>query len=242
MKGIRCSPGTNPLLTKQFVERIKEDSKRGVYEVGVSIPLFLSIEVYPYVFPPLADYTDDFAIDGRSLTGVRNKSVADIACGSGILSLIAALNGAAHVDAVDINKNAVRNCKRNARLYGFDTTITTFHGNLFSPLKGNGYDYIIANLPFVNYQARVPTPIKQALYDPGLAVHKGFLHEARRHVNRSGVILLPHANLQSAHSRKTNADFDELERLIKTSGYKVITMTESKKLGYTWRTYKISPK
>jgi ribosomal protein L11 methyltransferase len=47
-------------------------------------------------------------------SGLRNQRVLDYGCGSGILAIGAALHGATHIDAVDIDEAAVQSTRDNA--------------------------------------------------------------------------------------------------------------------------------
>ncbi len=71
--------------------------------------------------------------------------VLDIGTGSGILSICAAQNGAAHVDAVDIDELSVKISKENIGLNGLTEKISVKQGDLLDTVHGT-YDIIIANI------------------------------------------------------------------------------------------------
>lgn len=74
---------------------------------------------------------------------MEDLSLLDMGCGSGILSIYAKLKGADAVDAVDIDRDALRSCKHNAALNGVD--LTCFSSDLFASID-RSYDIICANL------------------------------------------------------------------------------------------------
>ncbi|MHB1453225.1 MAG: 50S ribosomal protein L11 methyltransferase [Saccharofermentanales bacterium] len=71
--------------------------------------------------------------------------VLDLGCGSGILSVIAAKLGAAHVDAVDIDPVAVKVAEDNCVINGVLDRVTPLRGELGS-LRGRQYDIFVANI------------------------------------------------------------------------------------------------
>ena len=72
--------------------------------------------------------------------------VADLGCGSGILSVSALLLGAKKAVAVDIDPLAVKKARENAELNGFDETrYTALEGDLADKVTGK-YNVVAANI------------------------------------------------------------------------------------------------
>ena len=69
----------------------------------------------------------------------------DIGSGTGVLAIIAAQRGAAHVDAVDIDDWADANCRENIAANGVQDRITPMLGDV-SRIAGHAYDFIVANI------------------------------------------------------------------------------------------------
>jgi len=71
--------------------------------------------------------------------------VLDVGCGSGILSIAAAVMGCEQVLAVDIDEDAVRTAEENIRINGVADTVQAVQGDL---IKGIDFkaDMIVANL------------------------------------------------------------------------------------------------
>jgi len=118
------------------------------------------------------------ALEQRVSPGAR---VLDVGAGSGILSVAAALLGAAQVDAVDIDRAAVQATKENAAGNGVDGIVRVARGSLgeawpfLEPAAGR-YDIVLANLSsgVVRELAR---PLLQALRPDGTALISGIIEE-----------------------------------------------------------------
>ena len=91
----------------------------------------------------------------RPPRGARGPRVLDYGCGSGILAIGAALHGAAHIDAVDIDPAAVQATVANAQANGVALSAGL-------PEQAHGrYDLVLANI--------LATPLK--LLAPLLCAH-----------------------------------------------------------------------
>lgn len=75
---------------------------------------------------------------------VSGRRVADIGCGSGILSVGAAMLGASVVDAVDVESQSVESSRENAARNGVEVNV--FEGRGFAPLAPGQYDIVLSNI------------------------------------------------------------------------------------------------
>lgn len=82
--------------------------------------------------------------DGLASAG---RSVLDVGCGAGTLTLIAAARGATCAVGVDLNPRAVRLARLNARLNGL--VCEFLQGDLFAPVAGRQFERIVAQPPYV---------------------------------------------------------------------------------------------
>lgn len=82
------------------------------------------------------------ALSGMDLTG---KSLLDVGCGSGILSIGGVLLGAQRAFGCDIDELAVEVAARNAALNGLSDKITYRAGDLLSAVEGR-YQVVTANI------------------------------------------------------------------------------------------------
>lgn len=69
----------------------------------------------------------------------------DMGSGTGVLAILAAKRGAAHVDAVDIDDWADANCRENIVLNGVENRIAPILGDVRA-IAGRRYDFILANI------------------------------------------------------------------------------------------------
>jgi ribosomal protein L11 methyltransferase len=76
--------------------------------------------------------------------GLEGKRVADIGCGSGILSIAAAKLGAREVHAVDVDRAAVEATVANTGLNRVRAAV--FQGRGFAPLPSGRYNAVLSNL------------------------------------------------------------------------------------------------
>ena len=86
-----------------------------------------------------------------------DKSVLEVGCGSGFLSIVAAKGGAT-VTATDINEEAVEITKLNTKANSF--AIKAVKSDMFSAIKGT-FDLIIFNPPYL--------PVEEGETDPTYA-------------------------------------------------------------------------
>jgi ribosomal protein L11 methyltransferase len=70
--------------------------------------------------------------------------VADIGCGSGVLSVAAMMLGAAHVDAVDVENLSVHSTRENA--VRNEVEVSVLEGRGFAPLGEGLYDVVLSNI------------------------------------------------------------------------------------------------
>jgi HemK-related putative methylase len=105
--------------------------------------------VTPSVFNPKVPRTGQFLasqIDSRLIS--RESEVLDMGTGSGVCAVFAA-DRARRVVGVDINPAAVRCARINAVLNDLDHKIEVRYGDLFEPVRGEQFDLILFNPPFL---------------------------------------------------------------------------------------------
>ncbi|MGI6745706.1 MAG: Ribosomal protein L11 methyltransferase [Firmicutes bacterium ADurb.Bin300] len=90
--------------------------------------------------------TTHLCLEALDKTMKSGKTVLDIGCGSGILSIAGLLLGAREAMAVDIDALAVKTAKENGKLNGFSPPkYTVLRGNLAGNVIKK-YDVIVANI------------------------------------------------------------------------------------------------
>lgn len=116
---------------------------------------------------------------------IRKGDVAFDPCtGSGILGIYIS-DKASRVIATDINPRALKFAKRNAERNHIEN-IEFRQGDLFEPVRGEQFNYIVANPPFVP----IPTGVKAVLHsnggEDGLYLVKKILEQAETYLKPSG--------------------------------------------------------
>ena len=102
-----------------------------VVEEGVFIPTAGSFLVWKTLFMSTAG---------------AGKTCLDVGCGTGILAVQLALNGATHVHAIDIDRNAVANTLSNAFRNGVADRVTGDTVDLYHWHPSERYDLVVASL------------------------------------------------------------------------------------------------
>mgnify|MGYP000934864099 FL=1 len=105
--------------------------------------------------------------------GVAGRRGLDMGSGTGVLSIVAAKCGAAHVDAVDIDDWADANCRENIASNGVADRIEPMLGDV-GRIAGRRYDFILANINRNVLVADMPA-YAAALVPGGDLVMSGFL-------------------------------------------------------------------
>ncbi len=118
-----------------------------------------------------------------SRNDIRGLKIADIGCGSGILSIIAARLGAREVDAVDIDKTAVCISKENCKINNADSIVNLYTGTI-NELPGDKYDIIVANIiadTIIDIGAR----ISRLLCESGSFIASGIIRDRKYEVMKA---------------------------------------------------------
>ena len=125
---------------------------------------------------------------------------------SGCLAVLAALRfPRARVDAADISRDALEVARRNVTDYRLDNRIRLVLSDLFSALRGQRYDLIISNPPYVKAASMRKLPdeyrkepaIALASGTDGLEHTRAILRDAHRHLNPRAMLLV-----EIGHNRK----------------------------------------
>jgi release factor glutamine methyltransferase len=182
-----------------------------VQELRIAAP---DIEPMRGVYRPSADsllLAEAFAMNEPQ----RRLEVLDVCCGSGFQGIAAALRGHL-VDAVDSDKCATINARRNALLNVVQLRV--LRGDLFAPVIDRRYDAVLANPPYL------PTPPKGVRRHvwcdggpDGRVVIDRICREVSAHLNPGGSLWMVQSSL---------ADIPRSKELLREAGLFVSEVAE----------------
>ncbi len=143
----------------------------------------------------------------------KNEDVLEIGCGTGIISLHCALNGAV-VTAVDINEKAIELTRRNAEKN--DVDFEDIHwSDIFSNVDGV-WDVIIFNPPYLSH---IPSLTYDSRWDGGVRGDEVIL----KFLDKAFLYLQPHGRIYF-----TCSDKSPLTRIYNSieAGYSILEQKE----------------
>lgn len=105
----------------------------------------VSVTVFPGVFHPGLFYSTKFLIDYILTQPLKDKSLLELGCGTGLLSIITTQHGAA-VTATDLSQRAIENITANAKQNRVQIKI--IYSDLFDRIERKPFDWIIINPPY----------------------------------------------------------------------------------------------
>lgn len=126
------------------------------------------------------------------------ETILDLCTGSACLAILAAMRFEnAAIDATDLSKDALEVAKINVENHGLGDQVSLHLGNLFAAVKGNRYDLIIANPPYVAIQevnafaseyAAEPR-MAHVSGDDGFDLVRQILGQAKQHLTDTGLLI-----------------------------------------------------
>ncbi len=128
------------------------------------------------IFNPDINVTNSSSMILNNIPDIKQKEILDVGCGTGIIGIYCALNGAKKVLATDIDEKAIENTKENI-ITNKAQNIEVLKSNLFEKVKGK-FDYIFANLPISDRHWNLGISTINLL--------KNFLLEVRDHLKEGG--------------------------------------------------------
>jgi 16S rRNA G1207 methylase RsmC len=181
----------------------------------------MTIRVNRGVFAPDPALTYSTGIILDHLPEVGGKRVADIGCGSGVISIACALAGASSVIGADNDQRALNNAWDNLITHNTCETVELRLSDLFATIP-ESFDYIFGNLRILDelWGVRTEDAVTHAMR---------FVRQAKRRLNPGGSIYMPWAS------------FGDIERLKDSFAVHNIRVREIRenRHGYTWYLFRI---
>ena len=107
----------------------------------------------------------------ETLSNIDNPKVVEIGTGSGIISVMLALEVPnISIIAVDINDDALALAKNNAKKFDVEDKITFIKSDIFDSIDVKGLDMCISNPPYIKNDYKLPTNVK---HEPSNALFGG---------------------------------------------------------------------
>jgi ribosomal protein L3 glutamine methyltransferase len=140
----------------------------------------------------------------------RVRRVLDIGTGNGCIAIATArLMRRVRVDAVDLSPQALELAAVNVREHRVGRRVRLIESDYFSALKGERYDIIVSNPPYVGAREMRSLPAEYR-HEPRMALASGpdgmdavraILEGAGRHLNPGGVLIVEVGNTEVAVRR-----------------------------------------
>ncbi|MFC0110068.1 methyltransferase [Kibdelosporangium aridum] len=175
------------IIGQNIIDRYHADDTRSdVFEL-LGRQWDLLDDVWPPAYSPGGELYADLIPFGEM------SAFLEMGCGTGIMSVLAALAGTKRVLGLDLNPNAVRNTEMNAKRHGVADRVTARESDLYSAVEpGEKFDGIYWNPPFFDAPEEfVDNSIwHETMFDPNFAKLRTFLKDGLDLLTPSGKVYL----------------------------------------------------
>jgi release factor glutamine methyltransferase len=152
--------------------------------------------VHEGVFSP--KHFESTAIFSAILPYRPGDRLLEVGSGCGATAVLAALNGAERVVAVDVSAPAVENTRANVTLHRLNSVVNVRLSDIFSAIRlGERFTTIYWNIPliYIDDSYRLRSTLEQSVYDPGYRLANRFLRDAPTVLDEGGRLLVGFATV-----------------------------------------------
>ena len=150
---------------------------------GIDLPA-AGLRIHPHygVFAPIrSEYVDLVAKAPLPAASASPRIAFDIGTGTGVIAAVLAKRGIERVVATDNDPRALACARENVERLGLASQVDVIAADLFPEGRAA---LVVCNPPWL--PARPSSPLERALYDPGSAMLRGFLHGLPAHLEPGG--------------------------------------------------------
>jgi ribosomal protein L3 glutamine methyltransferase len=177
------------------------DREPAAYVLGFVEQMGLRFKVDERVLIPRSFIGEllDKGLDDWIADPVQIDSVLDLCTGCGCLAILAAnAFPDARITASDISPEALAVARENITTHGVDQDIALIESDLFNRLKGQRFDVILSNPPYVTTESMNALP-DEFRHEPSLALAAGedgndvlrrMLADVKAHLNPEGLLIV----------------------------------------------------
>jgi release factor glutamine methyltransferase len=145
----------------------------------------------------------------RTITLDPRARVLDVCTGSGAVAIAAAVRGVREATAIDLHRLSAWTARFNARVNG--VRVRALHGDLFEPVKGERFDLITANPPYVPAPPGIEGEKGDGAWNAGRdgrAIVDRLIDELPDHLTPDGCVLIVQSSVTG-----TRETLERLERV-----------------------------
>jgi release factor glutamine methyltransferase len=166
----------SPEELAEFKERLRRRARREPlqYIDGTAAFRDLVLRVDPRVLIPRPE-TEVLVQEVLDWTrGRDNLFAVDVGTGSGAIALALATEGPfARVVAIDAQADALAAARENHAFAAPDAPVEFRHGDLLAPVRGESFDVVVSNPPYVGEEERASLDPEVRDWEPGTALFAG---------------------------------------------------------------------
>jgi ribosomal protein L3 glutamine methyltransferase len=224
LHAIHLPPNSHPEIFNAHLTREEKKTISDLFQIRVEKRLPVPYITHEAWFAGLKFYIDQSVLIPRSsFTEIIEKQfepwidatpvhrVLDMCTGSACIAIATALVfSEAKVDAIDISEDALVVAKKNVSAFELSDRIQLIHSSLFNGLRGQRYDLILSNPPYVSAQemALLPQEYRHeprlGLFaeDEGLNIVIQILAQASDFLTEQGILMVEVGNSEKALTKR----------------------------------------